>query len=344
MKSRKILTILIVIFSVLLTTFGFYAYQVLFSPNILVGKQTEYLLIPSNATFASVRDSLYRKDYIQDVVSFSFLSRMMNYDRLVKPGRYRLDSNMSNLQTIRLLRSGEQEPIDITFHNVRTIDELAEKITANVEAKAEDLLRLINDSVRISEYGFNDHTIRCMFIPNTYEVYWTITADELFERMKLEYDRFWNKERLQKAIDLRLTPPEVITLASIVEAESNKAEEAPVVAGLYINRLKKGMPLQADPTLKYAANDFTIRRVLNIHKEIDSPYNTYKYTGLPPGPINLPPAPVIDAVLNHQKHKYLYMCAKEDFSGYHNFTASLSEHLNNARRYQKALNQARLFK
>jgi len=344
MKRRKFLTISIIIFSVLLTTFGFYGYQVVFSPNILVGKQTEYLLIPSNATFAAVRDSLYKNDYIQDALSFSFLSRLMKYDRQVKPGRYRLESNMSNLETIRLLRSGEQEPVNITFNNVRTVEELAEKITANVEAKAEDLLRLINDPVRISEYGFNAHTIRCMFIPNTYEVYWTITAEELFERMKMEYDRFWNEERLKKAMELRLTPPEVIILASIVEAETNKAEEAPVVAGLYINRLRLGMPLQADPTLKYAANDFTIRRVLNVHKEIDSPYNTYKYAGLPPGPINLPPVPVIDAVLNHQKHKYLYMCAREDFSGYHNFTSSLTEHLNNARKYQRALNQARLFK
>lgn len=343
MKGRKILIIVIIVFSVLLTTFGFYAYQMVFSPNILVGKQPQFLLVPSNGSFAAVRDSLYENDYIQDVVSFSFLSRLMKYDRQVKPGRYRLESDMSNIQAIRLLRSGEQTPVNVTFNNIRTIEELAEKITDNVEADPKELLALITNQARIGEYGFNEHTIRCMFIPNTYEVYWTITAEELFERMKEEYDRFWHEERLKKAMELRLTPVEVITLASIVEAETNKIEEAPVVAGLYINRLKRGMPLQADPTLKFAANDFTIRRVLNTHKEIDSPYNTYKYAGLPPGPINLPPVPVIDAALNYSKHNYLYMCAKEDFSGYHYFTSSLTEHLNNARKYQRALNEARLF-
>jgi UPF0755 protein len=183
-----------------------------------------------------------------------------------------------------------------------------------------------------------------MFIPNTYEIYWNISADQLMDRMFKEYNKFWNEERLQKAKDLKMSPPEVTTLSSIVLAESVKTDESPVIAGVYINRLRKNMPLQADPTLVYAARDFTIKRVLNVHKEIDSPYNTYKYTGLPPGPINLPGITYIDAVLNYKDHNYLYFCAKDDFSGYHAFATNLSDHMKNARRYQQALNKAKLYK
>jgi UPF0755 protein len=262
---------------------------------------------------------------------------------MVKPGRYKLETNMSNREAIALLRSGNQTPIRITFNNVRTIDELSERITANIEAQPDELRELINNEEILEEYGFDKHTIKCMFLPNTYEVYWDIKASELMARMKQEYDHFWNEERLQKAMELRMTPVEVIVLASIVEAESNKMDEAPIIAGLYINRLKRGMPLQADPTLVYAAGDFSIRRVLNVHKEIDSPYNTYKFTGLPPGPIRFPDIRIIEATLNHEKHDYLFMVAKEDFSGYHRFTSKLSEHLKYARKYQEALNAARLY-
>jgi UPF0755 protein len=188
-----------------------------------------------------------------------------------------------------------------------------------------------------NEYGFNKDNIICMFIPNTYEVYYTISADQLIERMYDEYQNFWNEERKQKANELGLSPIEVSILASIVQAESIKRDEAPIIAGLYLNRLKQGIPLQADPTLVFAVGDFTIKRVLNEHKEVESPYNTYKNKGLPPGPINMPEIATIDAVLNYKPSNYLYMCAKEDFSGYHNFTASYNEHLKNARRYQAAL-------
>ena len=182
-----------------------------------------------------------------------------------------------------------------------------------------------------------------MFIPNTHEVYWTISAEQLLEKFKKEYDKFWNEGRLAKAKVLNMTPVEVSILASIVQAETRHNDESPRIAGLYLNRLKMGMPLQADPTLIYAIGNFDIQRVLNVHKEIDSPYNTYKYAGLPPGPINFPSIISIDAVLNHEEHNYIYMCAKEDFSGYHNFTASLREHNNNARKFQQALNRARIY-
>jgi UPF0755 protein len=342
--GRKILILAIIVFSTLLTTFGFYAYQSVYTPNILVNKEPKYLLIPTGATFKTVQDSLYRGDYVQNIEAFSLMGKLMKYDERVRPGRYRLESNMSNLEAIRLLRSGKQDPVRITFNNVRTLEELSDRITTNIEVGSHEILELLQNQEVREQYGFDEYTIKCMFIPNTYEVYWNIKASELITRMKREYDRFWNEERLQKAMELRMTPVEVMTLASIVESESSKMDEAPIIAGLYINRLKRGMPLQADPTLVYASGDFSIGRVLNKHKEIDSPFNTYKYAGLPPGPIRIPHIRVIDATLNHEKHDYIFMVAKDDFSGYHHFTTKLSDHLRYAKKYQQALNNARLFR
>lgn len=344
MKRKKIFVIFILVFSVLLSSFGLYFYQLLQTPNILVDKFDAPFLIPPGSTFKDVQNKLHEGGYVQDLVAFSFLAKLMDYDENVKAGRYLLKKDMNNLQAVKLLRSGSQEPLDITFNNVRLKEELAEKITANLAANKDKFYALLQDTALISSYGFNEHTILSMFIPNTYEVYWTISEKELLDRMKAEYDRFWNEERKTKASALGMTTEEVSTLASIVEAESKKIDEKPKIAGVYINRLNRGMALQADPTLVYAAGDFTIKRVLNIHKEIDSPYNTYMYAGLPPGPINIPPISAIDAVLNFQEHNYLYFCAKEDFSGYHSFATNLTQHLNNARRYQRALNEAKLYK
>jgi UPF0755 protein len=244
-----------------------------------------------------------------------------------------------------LLRSGQQAPLNVTFNNIRLKEELAEKICSEVSADADEFLALLNDSSVVSEYGFTTETIMCMFIPNTYEVFWTITERELMDRMYQEYKRFWNDERRAKADALGLTLTEVSILASVVQAEQlGHPDERPRVAGLYINRLERNIALQADPTLVYALGDFSIKRVLDTDKEIDSPYNTYLYAGLPPGPINLPEISSIDAVLNYEDHDYLYMCAKEDFSGYHNFANNLQDHLNNARKYQRALNQARVYR
>lgn len=343
MRRKKIYVVFILVFSVLLSTFGFYTYQLIQTPNILVDKEDRILLIPYGATFKDVQNKLYDEDYVQDLITFSFLAKLMDYDENVKAGRYLLRANMTNMDAIRLLRSGSQTPLNITFNNARLKEDLAEKLCSNIAANKDKFLALLNDTAVISNYGFNPNTITSMFIPNTYQVYWTISEKELLDRMKLEHDKFWNEERLEKAEAINMTPVEVSTLASIVEAESKMRDEQPRVAGVYINRLNRGMALQADPTLVYAAGDFTISRVLNEHKEIDSPYNTYKYAGLPPGPINVPSISAIDAVLNYESHKYLYFCAKEDFSGYHNFATNLTQHLNNARRYQQALNRARIF-
>ncbi|MEQ9438370.1 MAG: endolytic transglycosylase MltG [Cyclobacteriaceae bacterium] len=343
MKRRKLLAIFIIVGSVFLVSFTFYGYQVVYTPNVLVDQQDRILLIPTGATFKQVQNQLYDEKYVEDLLAFSTLAKLMKYDQYVKPGRYHLTPNMSNIEAIRLLRSGQQEPVDVTFNNVRLKSELAERLCENLEADATTFLSLLNDEAFVKQYGFTTENILTMFLPNTYEFYWTTNAETLFERFHQEYDSFWSDQRLAKAKGLDMNPSEIIILASIVESETNKPDEAPKVAGLYMNRLQRNIALQADPTLVFAAQDFTIKRVLNKHKEIDSPYNTYKYTGLPPGPIRVPSINAIDAVLNYEDHNYLYMCAKEDFSGYHNFATNLSTHLANARRYQRALSQAGIY-
>ena len=329
--------ILFLVGSILLITFVFYTYQICYTPNILVGGEDRLLIIPNDATFKTVQDQLHQGQYVQDLISFSFLAKLMDYDESVKSGRYILRANMNNLEAIRFLRLGKQDPVKITFNTVRLIPDLSEKIVRNTGMKPEEFEAALIKFAMNNEYGFTKDNVMCMFIPNTYEVYYNVTPDQLIERMHYEYKNFWNEERTQKAKPAGFTPIEISILASIVQAETVKEDEAPIIAGLYINRLKQGIPLQADPTLVFAVGDFTLKRVLNEHKEVDSPYNTYKNRGLPPGPINMPEVNIIDAVLNYKASDYLYMCAKEDFSGYHNFTASYKVHMQNATRYQNAL-------
>lgn len=338
MDRRKITVLFMLVFTILLSSFAFYAYQVVSSPNILIGQERRELIVAPDDTFKSLQNKLYDRHYVNDLVSFSLLARIMKYDKYMKPGRYLLEADMSNLEAIRLLRSGNQAPVKITFNNIRLMEDLGERITANLMiGKAEfdvALIRFISKS-----NVFDEYSIISMFVPNTYEVYYNVTGDELVEKMRAEFYRFWNSARMEKAKSLGLSPAEVVTLASIVNAESVKREESKIIAGLYINRLKRGIPLQADPTLVFANGDFSLKRVLNEHKEVDSPYNTYKNKGLPPGPVNMPPIAVIDAVLNYAKHNYIYMCAKEDFSGYHYFAETYAEHEANARRYQRRLSE-----
>ncbi len=336
MKPEKKL-IFFLLFSMLLISFGFYTYQIVYTPNFLVGKEDRLLIIPNDATFKTVQRQLHEGDYVQDLMSFAFLARLMDYDQKVKSGRFVIKANMTNLQAIQLLRLGKQEPVRITFNNVRLLKDLSEKITDNLGMRPDEFEAAAVKFAMNNPYGFNKDNLMCMFIPNTYEVYYNISPDALMERMHNEYTKFWNDERKIKAQKLGLTEVEISILASIVQAETVKQDEAPTIAGLYINRLKQGMPLQADPTLVFASGDFSLKRVLNEHKEIDSPYNTYKYAGLPPGPINMPRVNCVDAVLDFKESNYLYMCAKEDFSGYHNFTDNYRQQINNANRYQRAL-------
>lgn len=336
MKANKRL-ILFLVLSILGISFVFYGFQVLYTPNVLLGTRDRVLKIEEGATFKDVQKQLHEGRYVNDLISFSFLARLMGYDKSIKPGRFLLRQDMSNLEAIRFLRSGKQEPVRITFNNVRLLPELAEKITRNLDMTPEQFEAAVLQFTMNNQHGFNKNNVISMFIPNTYEVYFNITPQALIERMHTEYENFWTDERKQKAAAVGLTPLEVSVLASIVQAETVRADEAPLIASLYLNRLKTGMPLQADPTLVFAVGDFTLKRVLNEHKEIDSPYNSYKYAGLPPGPINMPEIRSLDAVLNHPDTNYLYMCAKEDFSGRHNFTNNYNEHMHNAAKYQRAL-------
>ncbi len=329
--------VLFLLASILLISFSFYTYQMVYTPNVLVGKEDRIIVIPEGATFESVQKQLHEGQYVQDLISFSFLSKLMEYDENIKSGRFTLRSNMNNLSAIRYLRLGLQEPVKVTFNNVRLIPDLAEKITRNLEMEPQEFEAALIKFSMNNTYGFNKDNVLCMFIPNTYEVYYNISTESFLDRMHEEFKNFWIADRIEKAKALGLTPIEVSILASIVQAESVKSDEAPTIAGLYINRLKQGIRLQADPTLVFALGDFELKRVLNEHKEIDSPYNTYRNNGLPPGPINMPEINSLDAVLNYFPSEYIYMCAKEDFSGRHNFSASYQEHLRNAERYQKAL-------
>ncbi len=339
MKSEipKAKITLFLVGSILLISFSFYAYQIIYSPNILTDREDRLFVVKKDFTYEKVLTELGKGNFVNDMVSFGFLAKLSGYDKEIQPGRYVLRKNMTNLQAIRVLKSGRQEAVKITFTNVRLLKELGDKITKNTGLSADEFDDALNSFIKNNNEGFTKKNVIAMFIPNTYEVYFNLSPEDLVERMNTEYKKFWNAERLEKAKKIELTPIEVSILASIVQAETIKKDEAPIIAGLYMNRLKKGMALQADPTLVFASGDFSLKRVLNTHKQIDSPYNTYKYAGLPPGPINLPHVSSIDALLNYKQHNYLYMCAKEDFSGNHNFAATLDEHSKNARRYQAAL-------
>ena len=319
-----------------------WCYRIVWMPNFFPEKPT-YIYIDEKTGWGDVCRLLEDSAACQHISTFKLLAGWMKYPPHVRTGRYRIDPRMDNLALVRNLRSGHQEATRLTFHNIRTKEELAERIDSQLMLHGIDLLVRMNDSTWCDSLGFTRETIPALFIPNTYEIYWNVSPERFMARMKQEYNRFWTVERRKKAEALGLTPVEVSTLASIVEEESAVADEYPTIAGLYLNRLKAGMPLQADPTVKFAAGDFALQRILDKHLAIDSPYNTYKYAGLPPGPIRIPSIRAIDAVLNPAHHRYFYMCAKEDFSGRHNFAATLAEHNRNANRYRAELNRRKIY-
>ncbi|KAF0237365.1 MAG: hypothetical protein FD181_1931 [Prolixibacteraceae bacterium] len=315
---------------------GYQLYQYVFRENV----KTEFVLyIHPGDSFEQLTENLKLNGVLISLKAFQWVSKKKEFSQSVKTGRYLLKKGMNTNQIVNTLKGGLQTPLNVTFNNIRTKEDLAGKVSKYLIADSLSILNLFDDENQIEEFGFGAETYRAMFIPNTYQFYWTTTAEEFAKRMKTEFDRFWNEERRKKAKNINLSPVEVTILASIVQGETAKNEEMPRIAGLYINRLNRGQLLQADPTVKYAVGDFSLKRILNIHLQIDSPYNTYKYAGLPPGPICFPETSSIDAVLNHEKHNYFFMCAKEDFSGYHNFAVTLAEHSRNAAKYRAALNK-----
>ena len=321
-------------------------YQRIYQPNVVLeNAESTYFYIPTGSDINDVLENLYVKGYIKNRNTLEWIAEKKNYHNNVKAGRYLLKDEMSNNELIDLLRSGEQEPINVIFNSVKTKEDLAGIVSDKLEMDSLSIIKLLNDKSLAQKYGFNQHTLLTLFIPNTYEFYWNTSAIEFIERMATEYKKFWNDSRKKKAKQLGLSQSEVTILASIVLAEQNiRKDERPKVAGLYINRLRKKMKLESDPTIIYALGNPDVKRVLNKDRNIDSPYNTYKYRGLPPGPINLPDISAIDAVLNFEAHDYIFMCAKENFSGYHNFSKSYSQHLIYARRYQQELNRRKIYR
>lgn len=335
-KGRDIGCLVIVL--LILGSIGFKGYRYYKKTNF-TPKETVYTYINEDTDFKDLTRFLVDSAGAQNIDFFTVIAEVFEYPDNMRTGKYAIDPGVSSLDLVNRLRRGQQTPTRITFNNVRFLNDLANKLDEQLMLSADDILTRLMDPTYCDSLGFNTETIRAMFIPNTYEVYWNISPDRLLNRMKKEYDTFWNEERKAQAEKIGLTPVQISILASIVEEETAVADEYPVVAGLYINRLHRGMLLQADPTVKYAVGDFMLQRILYIHLEIDSPYNTYIYPGLPPGPLRIPTIQGLNAVLNYSKHNYLYMVAKEDFSGRHNFASTLVEHNRNANRYRSELNR-----
>tara|TARA_B100000902_G_scaffold397708_1_gene462318 strand:+ start:2066 stop:3136 length:1071 start_codon:yes stop_codon:yes gene_type:complete len=345
-KFRKI----IIIFFILLLLGGFgMAYQLysnIYQPNtVLLNDTDEYIYIPTGSNFDDVLRMLSEKGVLININSFRWVAKQKKYHFNIKSGRFKISQDFSNNDLVNLLRSGEQEPINITFNNIRTKEEFAHKVCSYLEIDSSSLLQYINDTIFLKQHNLNSYNVACLFIPNTYQLYWDISVKEFIERMIIEYNEFWNENRINLANEQGLSRNEVSILASIVEKEQNiKFDERPMIAGLYLNRIRKKMKLESDPTLIFALGDFSINRVLNKDKKVESIFNTYKHKGLPPGPICIPSINAIDAVLNSTDHSYIFMCAKEDFSGYHNFATTYRKHLRNARKYQKALNKRKIMR
>ena len=341
-KGKSVFFKIIVITGVLLILAGIFtaykAYTILYKSNVkLDDKNSTYLYIKTGSDFNEVLNQLNTNKIISDASSFEWLADYKDYKNHVKPGKYTIKNGMNNNELINMLMSGRQEPVKLVFNNVRTKYQLAGKMSSQLEADSLSIIELLDNADYLDSLGFTVDNAIAVFIPNTYELYWNTSAKQLFEKMKKEFDKFWNNSRKTKAENAGLSPVEVEILASIIQEESRKYDEMPTIAGVYINRLNKGMKLEADPTVKFAIGDFSIKRILYEYLQVESPYNTYKYKGLPPGPLRTPSIKTIDAVLNYTHHDYVYMCAKDDFSGRHNYARTLAEHHLNAVRYQAAL-------
>jgi UPF0755 protein len=298
-----------------------------------------YIYIKSNNSFDRLIYNLQNDNVLINVQSFERIAKLISLTDNLKAGRYKITAGMSNIALVKLLKSGRQEPLNLVIKYARRKENLALTLSSQLELDSTELINLMNDSSTLNAAKMDSNNIINLFVPNTYNVYWNISGKKLVERMQKEYNSFWNSSRTTKCILMKMTPQEVTILASIVMSETNQPNEMPTVARTYMNRMKIGMPLQADPTVLFALNDTSIKRVLSIHTAFQSPYNTYLNIGLPPGPICLASPTAIDAVLNAPMNNYLYFCAKEDLSGYHNFANTFAQHQVNARKYQRELNR-----
>ncbi len=340
----RLVVVLAIVFVWIGACVGFLFWSAVYKNNVtLKPDEKGYLYVPTGSDYNDLLQAVDASGYLKNMKTFKWLAQRKNLPAHVYPGRYEIIPGMNNNQLIDMLRSGAQTPLNVTFSYVRTLPQLAGIIARQLEPDSATLLHeMLSENNYPVNDGFNTETFQAMYIPNTYEFYWNTTAGKFVERMKKEYKKFWNAQRLQKAKAEKLTPVEVSVLASIIDRETVMDDEKPRIAGVYLNRLHKGWKLQADPTVVYAfylQNDSLLNRVYKKHTQIQSPYNTYLHKGLPPGPICIPSIAGIDAVLNAESHKYMYFVAKPDGSGYHHFSKTYKQHKNYARQLHRELNK-----
>jgi UPF0755 protein len=338
---KRTLTVFLVLIGVIVVAMGGVAvlcYQQIKNKAWL--PQEAWIYVRSDDTVDAVLQQLEEAGGAVDAWNFTTASRLFGLDDALKrgvAGAYHLKQGMSAGEVVRKVTHHQQDPVSLTFIGTRTLPELAGKMSHQLEADSLSILQAMYDEEFLAEVQLDKANVSAIFLPDTYQTYWNVSPKRLMQRLWSEYKKFWNEERQQACAALKLTPLQAVILCSIAEEETADRQERGVVARLYWNRLQRGMPLQADPTVKYAVGDFQLRRILNKHLKVQSPYNTYLHAGLPPGPIRVVEKATIEALLRSKPHKYLYMCAKEDFSGLHNFATTIREHNKNAARYHKAL-------
>jgi UPF0755 protein len=341
-NKRKIIIAVVLIILFVIAFVGMQFYKVYFAGNVT--DKEKYLYVKTGLNMEGLFKELQNKGIVSDVGAFKKAALKMELYTNIKPGRYTLTRGMTNRTLINMIKAGNQEPVVLKFQNLRKKENFASYLSKQLEPDSMAFIKHLDSADIYKKYGFDDNTFYTMFIPNSYEMYWNTSPADFLARMNKEYTKFWTTERKDKAAALNLTPIQVTILASIVDGEALYDKEMPIIAGLYLNRLEKGIKLQADPTVIFANGDFTVNRVTYALLQVESKYNTYKYAGLPPGPIMMPSINAIDAVLNRNENDYIYMCAKEDFSGYHNFAKTRAEHEINANKYRKALNDRKIFR
>ncbi len=315
-----------------------YLYVLLFGSNTGDFSDKIFLFIPTGSSYVELLENMDSNHVVKDIHSFDKMARRIGLPSSIHPGKYQIKAGMGNFTIAQILKGGKQSPVKLVINKLRTKEDVVRKICGSLEADSTEMRLLFSDTSFLNKYEIDSNQIQAIILPDTYQFYWNTGSRKAMEKIARNYIKFWTNDRKQKAQKMNLSVPQIITLASVVEEETNKEEDKPKIASTYLNRLRKGMPLQADPTLKYAIGDFTLKRLFQKHMRYASPYNTYLNAGLPPGPICTPSTNTIDAVLDAPTTDYLYFCAREDLKGYSNFATTYTEHLANAKKYQDALN------
>lgn len=334
MNLKKIITYALIPIALI----AIYILFTLFSSNTNFDDKHKFFYVPSNSTYEMLLANLKEQNCLKNISSFESLANKMNLKNNIHAGKYKIENGMGNYSIVSMFRGGKQVPVKLVINKLRTKNDIIRKISKQLEADSNELKTLFSDNDFLKQYEIDSNQIQCLIIPDTYEFKWNTDAKKVIEKLAKGASKFWNDERITKAKNMNMTKAQVVSMASIVEEETNIKEDKYKIASTYLNRIRIGMPLQADPTCKFAVGDFGLKRILKIHTEINSPYNTYKNQGLPPGPICTPSKETIDAVLDAPKTDYIYFCAREDFKGYSNFASSYAEHQANAKKYQEALN------